>query len=229
MRIDPFAAGVFYFVFLFSTTLHEAAHAWVALRGGDPTAYHGGQVSINPLPHMRREPFGMVILPLLSVFLSGWPMGFASAPYDPMWARRYPKRAALMSLAGPAANLALVLVATLLLRLGLGAGRFDFSGASAAHLVQASAPGWQSAAFVLSVLFTMNLILFVLNIMPVPPLDGSGALPLVVGRDYTARVQELFAQPMVAMMGMLIVWRAFGRIFWPVFQFAVGVLFHGLL
>src|SRR4051794_31872845 len=56
-----------YFVFLFSTTFHEAAHAWVAQRGGDLTAYEGGQVSLDPRPHIRREPWGMVVLPLLSV------------------------------------------------------------------------------------------------------------------------------------------------------------------
>ena len=85
---------VYYVVFLFSTTLHEAAHAWAAIRGGDPTAYHGGQVSLDPRAHIRREPFGMVGLPLISVVLSGWPFGFASAPCDPRWAMRYPKRAA---------------------------------------------------------------------------------------------------------------------------------------
>ncbi|HEX7241363.1 MAG TPA: hypothetical protein VF263_13895, partial [Longimicrobiaceae bacterium] len=85
----------YYIVFLFSTTLHEAAHAWAAYRGGDPTAYHGGQVSLDPRPHIRREPVGMVLLPVVSVLLSGWPFGFASAPYDPNWAVRHPKRAAL--------------------------------------------------------------------------------------------------------------------------------------
>jgi hypothetical protein len=54
-------ALAYFAVFLFSTTLHEAAHAWAALRGGDPTAYHGGQVSLDPMPHIRREPFGMVL------------------------------------------------------------------------------------------------------------------------------------------------------------------------
>ena len=74
---------VFYVVFLYSTTLHEASHAWAALRGGDPTAYHGGQVTLDPRPHIRREPIGMVVLPLISVLVSGWPLGFASAPFDP--------------------------------------------------------------------------------------------------------------------------------------------------
>jgi hypothetical protein len=116
-NVDIASALVYYFVFLYSVTLHEAGHAWAAKLGGDLTAYHGGQVSIDPRPHIRREPFGMVVLPLISVLLSGWPIGFASAPYDPNWAMRYPKRAALMALAGPAANIALVLVSALLIRL----------------------------------------------------------------------------------------------------------------
>ena len=91
---------------------------WAALRGGDPTAYHGGQVSLDPRAHIRREPFGMVALPLISVVVSGWPFGFASAPYDPHWAMRYPRRAAWMALAGPAGNLLLVLAAVLAIRVG---------------------------------------------------------------------------------------------------------------
>ena len=106
-------AITYFVVFLFSTTLHEAAHAWAALRGGDLTAYHGGQVSLDPRPHIKREPFGMVVLPLVSALATGWPMGYASAPYDPDWARRYPRRAALMALAGPGANLLLVILAAL--------------------------------------------------------------------------------------------------------------------
>src|SRR5690348_7572570 len=106
-------AVTYFIVFLFSTTLHEAAHAWAALRGGDLTAYHGGQVSLDPRPHIKREPFGMVVLPLVSALAFGWPMGYASAPYDPDWARRHPRRAALMALAGPGANLLLVVVAAL--------------------------------------------------------------------------------------------------------------------
>ena len=60
-----------YMVFLFSTTCHEASHALVAKLGGDSTAALGGQVSLNPIPHIRRSPFGMVVFPLLSFFLSG--------------------------------------------------------------------------------------------------------------------------------------------------------------
>src|SRR5262245_49680213 len=63
---------IWFIVFLFSTTVHEAMHAWVAWRGGDPTAYHGGQVSLSPLPHIRREPIGMLLVPLLTAATLGW-------------------------------------------------------------------------------------------------------------------------------------------------------------
>ena len=105
-------ALVYYLVFLFSTTVHEAAHAWAALLGGDPTAYHGGQVSLDPRAHIRREPMGMLVIPLLSALLSGWPMGFASAPYDPGLGPSAPAARRLDG-AGRArpANLVLVLLA----------------------------------------------------------------------------------------------------------------------
>src|SRR5512140_2727377 len=166
---------VYYVVFLFSTTLHEAAHAWAAKLGGDLTAYHGGQVTLDPRPHIRREPFGMVVLPLIGVLASGWPFGYASAPYDPRWALRHPKRAGWMALAGPGANLVLVIVAAALLRLGVMSGVF-YSPPSVgfAPLVGAAAgSSWPTIAFVLSVFFSLNLVLACLNLIPLPPLDGS--------------------------------------------------------
>src|SRR3954462_7566544 len=103
MDEQTLATGFLWFVaFLFSTTVHEAMHALAALRGGDPTAYHGGQVSLSPISHIRRERVGMLIVPLLTALTQGWAMGWASTPYDPRWAARYPRRAAVMAAAGPA-------------------------------------------------------------------------------------------------------------------------------
>src|SRR5450755_3711119 len=109
---DPVSNGILWYIaFLYSTTCHEAAHAWAAFRLGDPTAFLGGQVSLNPWPHLRREPVGMVVVPVACWVLGGWLMGWASAPYSREWARTYPRRAGLMALAGPAANLCLALAA----------------------------------------------------------------------------------------------------------------------
>lgn len=224
-------ALTYYVVFLFSTTLHEAAHAWAAKRGGDLTAYHGGQVSLDPAPHIRREPFGMVVLPLLSVLVAGWPFGYASAPYDPRWALRHPRRAALMALAGPASNLLLVVLAALLIRGGEAAGVFYApDSVSFGNLAGSRAGGlWPSAAFLLSVFFSLNLLLAAFNLLPFPPLDGSGALPLVMSAESSRSYQEfVWSNPMIGWMGMLLAWRVFDVFFDPIFWGAVNLLYPGV-
>lgn len=222
---------IYYIVFLFSTTVHEAAHAWAALRGGDPTAYHGGQVSLDPRPHIRREPFGMLILPLLSVAASGWPVGFASAPYDPAWAMRYPRRAALMALAGPGANVVLALLAFAAIRIGFGAGIFSApDSVRFGHVVSAVGDGMMpGVAFMIGALFCMNLALAVLNLIPLPPLDGSAVIPLFLTASASGRYQQfLWTRPFLSIIGMLFAWRAFGFVFDPVFVLAANLLFPGV-
>jgi Zn-dependent protease len=229
---DPIEAIAFYGVFVFAVTVHEASHALAAKMGGDLTAYNGGQVSLDPTPHMKREPFGMVILPILSVGLMGWPIGYASAPYDPRWAERYPKRAAWMALAGPAANLALVVVAAILIRLGLILGVFqapqsiNFSQITAA--VGDPSGLLAAAAYILSIFFSLNLLLFVLNMIPLPPLDGSGALPLILPDDWLHTYRRLIQQPMVGLIGIVIVWNLIGEVFWPLLYFTIGLLYPGV-
>ena len=224
-------ALIYYVVFLLSTTLHEAAHAWTAHRLGDSTAYHGGQVSLNPVPHIRREPIGMVVLPLISALASGWPIGFASAPYDPRWAHEHPRRAAVMTLAGPAANLLLVLASAVLLRLGVATGLFYAPDhISFGHLAATTRSGWlEGVAFLLGVLFSMNLLLAAFNLLPLPPLDGSGAVPLLLsveaGRKYQAAIWRMRG---VALFGLFLAWRAFDALFNPVFLGAVSLLYPGV-
>lgn len=220
---------VYYVVFLLSTTMHEAAHALAAKLGGDLTAYHGGQVTLDPRPHIRREPFGMVVLPLLSVLVSGWPFGFASAPYDPHWALRHPRRAAWMALAGPAANLTLVVLAIVLIRGGILGGVF-MSPASARfdRVVDSLSAGdvWQGVAFLLSVTFSMNLALMLLNLIPMPPLDGStGVAALLPHPVAVSYIRWLYDNRTLGMVGMLIAWRAFDVIFLPSFVTALNLLY----
>jgi len=216
-----------YFVFLFSTTFHEAAHAWVAQRGGDLTAYEGGQVSLDPRPHIRREPWGMVVLPLISVLMFGWPFGFASTPYDPMWTRRYPRRAAWMSLAGPGANLLLVAAAGLVLRLGISLGYLEVPGHFAfTRLATGTNPGyWTSVAVLLSMLFTLNLILAVFNLLPVPPLDGSGAVLLFLRKEQVTSYQNLLQHPLLRSFGILVAWYLFEPLLRPVLIAALHLLY----
>jgi Zn-dependent protease len=228
--IEPLNAVVFYLVFLMSTVLHEAAHAWTAMRGGDPTAYHGGQVSLDPRPHMQREPFGMIMLPLISLAASGWIFGYASAPYDPRWAERHPKRAALMSLAGPASNLLLVLGAWIVIRGGTAFGWFAAPmSIGFDRIVEAPAGGLVGVlALVLSVVFSLNLLLAVFNLIPFPPLDGSGVLPIVLPERALNAYRTLLAgRPALAWVGIIGAWMIFDRVFPPIWLAAVNLLYPG--
>jgi Zn-dependent protease len=226
---DPLESIAFYAVFVFAVTVHEAAHAWAAMKGGDLTAYNGGQVSLDPIPHMKREPFGMVVLPVLSVLMSGFPIGYASAPFNPDWAARHPRRAAWMALAGPGANLAMTLATFAAIRIGVSMGHFtapdslDFRQVTAA--IGESGSLAAAIAFLLSIFFSMNLLLFVLNMLPIPPLDGSGALPLLLPDGLVESYRTLFQQPIVAIVGLLLVWNFAGEVFRPCFFFAVRWLY----
>jgi len=223
-----------YIVFLMSTSVHEAAHAWAALRGGDPTARDGGQVTLDPIPHIKRAPVGMVLLPLITVVTMGWPLGFASTPYDPLWARRHPERSAWMALAGPAANLFLALCAGLLINVGLFAGVFQAPNRIGFADVTMAAGGnggmWQVAAWVLGAVFALNLLLALFNLLPLPPLDGSAALMLLLPEKAVPRYQTfLGSNPAFSFIGIFVAWQVFDFVFDPVFTQALNLLYllHG--
>jgi Zn-dependent protease len=222
---------VWYVVFLLSTTCHEAAHAWAAKLGGDLTAFHGGQVSLDPIPHIRREPFGMVLFPWLTYATGGWMMGWASAPYDPSWSERYPRRAAWMSLAGPGANFTLALLAGILIHAGLWTGNFHYpESANFMHIVEPAGAGLTAgAATFVSLLFSLNLLLGTFNLIPVPPLDGFGVLGLLVSEDLARRIQN-FGRSLGAfsIIGLLLAWQVFGPLFQPVFSFALRALYPSM-
>lgn len=232
MAIKPDTLALFpmwFVAFLMSLTCHEAAHALVAKWGGDPTAFHGGQVTLNPVPHIRREPFGTILVPILTYVLSGWMMGWASAPYDPIWQRRYPRRAAWMALAGPAANMILVLIAAACIRIGMVAQIFHMpESAGFTHIVGA-APGDIAAglATFLSILFSLNLLLCAFNLLPVPPLDGNTAVGIFLPEDVALRFVEKTRNPAFTLIGFLLAWRAFGYLFDPLFTLGLNLLYPG--
>jgi Zn-dependent protease len=221
---------VWYVAFLFSLTVHEASHALVALKLGDPTAYRGGQVTLNPIPHMRREPFGTIVVPALSYVFAGWMMGWASAPYDPRWAELHPRRAGWMALAGPASNFVLVVLAGIGIRVGIAAGALEVPArVGFASVVSASGGGAaEGLATFLSVLFSLNLVLCLFNLVPVPPLDGSAVLQLVLPTETALRWQTFLRQPMMGLVGLIIAWRAIGFIFWPAFEWSLRALYPEL-
>ncbi|MEW5790429.1 MAG: site-2 protease family protein [Pseudomonadota bacterium] len=155
---------------LFAITLHEVAHGWTAWRLGDPTAMLMGRLSLNPLKHI--DPIGTVLLPaglvaIGSPFVFGWakpvPVNFEGL--------RNPKRDSVwVALSGPAANLAMALFWTVVLWLG---ARLPASLAYFSEPMQLMGMAG----------ITINLVLMVLNLIPIPPLDGGRvAVGLLPGR-----------------------------------------------
>jgi Zn-dependent protease len=222
---------VWYIVFLLSTTAHEASHALVAKLGGDPTAFHGGQVSLDPLPHIRREPFGMVLFPILSYIMGGWMMGWASAPYDPLWEQQHPRRAAWMALAGPAANFTLAVIAGIAIHAGILMGVFKSpESISFVRIVDAVASGGAAdgVAKFLSLLFSLNVLLGTFNLLPVPPLDGYSVLGLFATENGARRLQQWRQSArMFTFIGLLLSWQMFGYLYGPIFSVALKVLYPG--
>jgi Zn-dependent protease len=206
---------VWYVAFLFSTTCHEAAHALVAKLGGDDTAASGGQVSLNPVPHIQREPWGMVVIPILSFIFTRSMIGWASAPFDPEWERRHPRRAALMALAGPAANFTLMLLAVVGLRAGRSFGWLQVNP-------ETGQPGL--ATVTLFIFFSLNLLLGTFNLLPVPPLDGSAGIMLFMSESRALRYLDWLRGNSFAMVGLLVGLLIFRYFYGPVENFATNLL-----
>jgi len=233
MNTPDLALGaIWYIVFLFSTTCHEAAHAMAAKLGGDLTAAEGGQASLNPIPHIRRSPFGMVVVPIASFLLGGWMIGWANAPFNPEWQQRYPRRSAWMALAGPAANFTLMLLAGIAIRVGVATGNFRSPGVirSYSDLVSSTTsadPTFLTSA--LSILFILNLLLGTFNLLPVPPLDGSTVVMLLMPENAALRyLSWVRSSGSYALIGLVVAWRLFDGIFQPIFFFAMRALYTGL-
>jgi Zn-dependent protease len=164
------------FALLFAITVHEAAHAWTALKKGDPTAAGMGRVSLNPLAHI--DLFGTIILPIMLI-IAGLPaFGWAKPVIvDPRNLRRPRHDNLWISLAGPAANLstAAVSLALILAIKFLSPGSIVFL----ARYLSRQPVGAQPLGILTLILFYfvfVNCYLAAFNLIPVPPLDGSGVL-----------------------------------------------------
>ncbi len=228
MELNLALAAVWYAVFIVSLTFHEAAHAFVALKFGDPTAYYQGQVTLDPIPHIRRSPFGMVIVPIVSYILGGWMIGWASAPYEPYWADSNRRKAALMAMAGPAANLVLILLAALAIRAGMLLGFFHAPEQITFSRITAAAPGPANAVSILiSILFSLNLVLLVFNLIPLPPLDGSSILTLFLSDQAARRYNAVIQEPQYRLIGLIIAWKMLDFVLYPVHTTALNLLYPG--
>lgn len=220
---------LWYAVFLFSLISHEFAHSMIAFKLGDDTADSGGQYTLNPIPHIRREPIGTVLVPIISYLLSGWMMGWASAPYDQQWAFNNPKRLSVMSLAGPLSNLLLVILSAVAIYTGIFLGVFEAPDSiTFTHTVVATQTGiFVALAKFISIMFSLNLILFIFNLLPLPPLDGSGVIPLFMSEEKARNYMMWLKNSNMAFLGIILAWRVMDFIFEPLYILILNILYPG--
>ena len=220
---------LWYLAFIFSTVVHEASHSFTAMKLGDLTAYEGGQVTLDPIPHIKREPIGTVIIPILSFLVGGWMVGWASAPYNRDWARTYPDRSAVMALVGPLSNLMLVLLSGIAIRVGMILNWFYAPDhINFTHVTVSYQDGpLQAVAMLLSILFTLNIILFIFNLIPLPPLDGSGIVPLFINKEKAVNYLDFIHNTPLLFVGLFVAWKVFGHVFDPIHNIFLNLLYPG--
>lgn len=170
-------------VLVFAFSVHESAHAYTAKRLGDPTAYMLGRVTLNPVKHL--DPFGSVLVPLIGLYYGGFMIGWAKpCPVTLRNFRNVRRGDILTSLAGPASNLVMAAAALLLLIVFKHAVPGGAMAIGAAMDLADKTPGVDTAnlpalfpvAMLLYFGVIINLSLFVFNLFPIPPLDGSHIL-----------------------------------------------------
>ncbi len=227
MDQEHFILAIFEFaVLLFSLSLHEAAHAWMANRLGDPTARMLGRITLNPIKHI--DLLGTVILPLIMLFVSpGFLFGWAKpTPVSQRNFKNITRDDILTTLAGPASNVLAAIAATIAL---LIVSHIGATGAAIVHelamgVVDPSLRG--SMLFPLALLFyitmVLNLFLAVFNLLPLPPLDGSHVfrhmLPYKALRVYDS----------LGMVSLLIIFLVGGRFVGALVSPAIGLV-RGIL
>ena len=222
---------VWYIVFLFSVTFHEYAHARAAAMLGDRTAYFGGYTTLDPTPHLKRSPFGLIFIPILTFIQVHWMMGWASVPYDVDWGKRRPLGKAIMSAAGPFANFALCGLAWATLKAMLVSQVVRVTPLPTLdHWVDAVGRGSKSPlsaiCLALTILVDLNLVLGLFNLMPVPPLDGAGILEGLFPRRMGPVFDRLRESTLLSLAGLLIWWHFFDRVCGPVRGWVAGSLLY---
>jgi len=204
-----------FLAFLIAITIHEAAHAWVSDRLGDPTAKIGGRLTLNPIAHI--DLYGTVLIPLIltiigSPFLFGWAKPVMFDPYNLKNPR---KDSALISLAGPISNIILATVISIIL-----------------HVIGVAFLGGFVVNFLIQVM-TINIVLAIFNLIPIHPLDGGkifvGLLP-----ENEAHEADLFLQrygTLILIMLIFPFWSGTSPIslfLYPTVDFVLKLLLIGL-
>lgn len=202
-----------YIVLLFSLSVHESAHAWTALKEGDPTAQSLGRISLNPLVHI--DLIGTVVMPLLMIFTGVPLLGWAKpCPVDPRKFKDVRRGQIIVSGAGPVSNLILAFLFTA----GLFVALRVIAEPSPAHPV----------ILLLMIGVQLNVILAIFNMVPLPPLDGSHilqwALPNGLGHRYIRAVAPYGGYILLGLVMTGVLFKVIGPVYEAVLRFLFGLV-----
>jgi Zn-dependent protease len=180
---------------IFAITVHETAHGWVAYRCGDPTAKLLGRLTLNPIKHI--DPLGTLVVPGLLLWLGGFVFGWAK-PVPVTWRNlRNPRRdMALVAAAGPFANFVMAFFWVAILKIAVNAHSAPF-------------------AYMAQIGVSINLVLMLLNLLPIPPLDGSRILASLLSPVMAYRLNQLEIYGFLILV-LFLASGAFGRLIGPV-------------
>ncbi len=213
-------------VVLFSISFHESSHAFAALQFGDTTARDAGRISLNPIRHI--DPVGSILLPLLLYLFSGLIFGAAKPTPVDLRNTRDPRLANLVvSAAGPASNFflaALGLLAFALIRRVQPEAMVDLIGALQPQGARFASGALAPITYILFFFVLVNVMLGVFNLLPIPPLDGSGVL-LSLGGAPVARVFAVIRPFGFLILILLIATPVLGNIFRPIQGVVLRLIF----
>jgi Zn-dependent protease len=202
LSIDASSLVVIFVTLVLSISLHEMMHAFAGFKLGDTTAHEQGRISLNPLRHI--DPFLTVLLPIITLVLFHAPILAAKpVPFDPRQVRYGEFGAALIAAAGPFTNLALAIVGALLL-----------------HVVHIDA-----LQTILVTFTVLNVGLFVFNMIPIPPLDGSRILYAVAPEGVQAFMAQLEQLGFFIIFGLILVVPGFTTLILNIDQAIINFLF----
>jgi len=175
---------------LFAVTLHEVGHGWAAKQLGDTTAQEMGRLSLNPLRHI--DPVGTIVVPLATFFLSCFIFGWAK-PVPVIWnqLRNTKRDIALVALAGPAANLLMIVFWLLIAKLFIASAE---EGNIISNLLTLMA--WAG--------IVINSLLMILNLFPLPPLDGSRVVFSLLPTSYAYRYAKIEPYGLIILVILLV-------------------------
>jgi Zn-dependent protease len=190
---------------LFAITVHETAHGWMALQLGDKTAMMLGRLTLNPLKHI--DPLGTILIPGLMYMMAGFMFGWAK-PVPITWQNlKQPKRdMVFVAAAGPVSNLIMAMLWSLAIRIGLALGDAGLA------LVFMGVAG-----------IFINCILMVLNLLPLPPLDGGRVMTGLLPGPLAYKFSRIEPYGFFILVGLMVT-GLLGVILWPVIEFFIGLM-----